>query len=272
MASGVFATPSARILSSSLEKNEDVIRFPVGVRITSTKKSYVPLSVPGPYNLIRRAGQDALSSLHRVTWGPAPPHAPAEVFDVQIRQSCFTVRVWTQSLDLGTTIVRPSYPILNSVMFVIGGTWAAHMSRSDCLIGRDASLRSVSPRQNFWKPPPVPLIATVTWRCGLLKSLAHAAVMGYTVLLPSMTTISKVPRGVKTYHAATPPTAASTTAIAMTVVAPILPLREPFRMLDDPLLIRSSLLWSSESEDIGGSLCRFPKETLLTPGLCPGTI
>jgi hypothetical protein len=37
-----------------------------------------------------------------------------------------------------------------------------HVSTSTGLIGRDALLMSVSPRQNFWNPPPVPETPTVT--------------------------------------------------------------------------------------------------------------
>ena len=61
-------------------------------------------------------------------------------------------------------------------------------SISVALIGREASLMSVSPRQNFWNPPPVPEMPTVT-RTPLLafwKSSATASVIGNTVLEPSI--------------------------------------------------------------------------------------
>src|SRR3990172_1465258 len=91
-----------------------------------------------------------------------------------------------------------------------------HASRSEILIGLEASARSISPRQNFWKPPPVPLKATTTWRVGVLNSPAHAAVIGYTVLLPSIrasSTAGVPPRPLSPTEAAAEPatmTAATT--------------------------------------------------------------
>ena len=54
-------------------------------------------------------------------------------------------------------------------------------------MGLDASLMSVSPRQNFWNPPPVPEMPTVTRMFGLAfwNSSATASLMGKTVLEPS---------------------------------------------------------------------------------------
>ena len=59
------------------------------------------------------------------------------------------------------------------------------------LIGREASLMSVSPRQNFWKPPPVPEMPTVTRTSGLAfwNSSATASLIGKTVLEPSSATM-----------------------------------------------------------------------------------
>src|SRR3546814_7811240 len=59
------------------------------------------------------------------------------------------------------------------------------------MIGRDASEISVSPRQNFVKPPPVPDTPTVTWMLPAVSdwnSSATASVTGYTVLEPSTVT------------------------------------------------------------------------------------
>ena len=59
-------------------------------------------------------------------------------------------------------------------------------------IGREASEMSVSPRQNFLKPPPVPEMPTVTLTAPFLdfwKSSATASVIGNTVLEPSILTI-----------------------------------------------------------------------------------
>src|SRR5680860_834264 len=59
---------------------------------------------------------------------------------------------------------------------------------SSSSIGRDASEMSVSPAQNFSKPPPVPEVPTVTLTqgCSAWKSSAAASDRGATVLEPSM--------------------------------------------------------------------------------------
>src|SRR4029453_3246845 len=58
---------------------------------------------------------------------------------------------------------------------------------SSASIGREASEMSVSPAQNFSKPPPVPEVPTVTLTSGFsrLNSSAIASVSGPTVLEPS---------------------------------------------------------------------------------------
>src|SRR5688572_29274820 len=75
-------------------------------------------------------------------------------------------------------MVRPVYWIL----------WALARLSSAGLIGRDASLISISPRPNFLKPPPVPERATEIFISGLdlRNSSATASVIGYTVLEPSI--------------------------------------------------------------------------------------
>src|SRR3970040_1791345 len=60
-------------------------------------------------------------------------------------------------------------------------------------MGREASEISVSPRQNFLKPPPVPEMPTVTLmapRFIFWNSSATASEIGYTVLEPSILTMS----------------------------------------------------------------------------------
>src|SRR5688572_19862354 len=54
-------------------------------------------------------------------------------------------------------------------------------------MGREASEMSISSRQNFWNPPPVPEMPTVTLVPGFAfwNSSATASVIGYTVLEPS---------------------------------------------------------------------------------------
>ena len=68
-----------------------------------------------------------------------------------------------------------------------------HSSISRARIGRDAFEKSVSPRQNFLKPPPVPEMPTVTRtlpRFDCWKSSATASVIGNTVDDPSTLTVS----------------------------------------------------------------------------------
>ena len=65
---------------------------------------------------------------------------------------------------------------------------ARQASISAARIGREASWISVSPRQNFLKPPPVPEMPTVTRtlpRFWIWNSSATASVIGNTVLEPS---------------------------------------------------------------------------------------
>ena len=59
---------------------------------------------------------------------------------------------------------------------------------SSASIGREASEMSVSPAQNFSKPPPVPEPATLTSVSGLssANSSAAASANGWTVLEPSI--------------------------------------------------------------------------------------
>src|SRR5918994_4380626 len=58
-------------------------------------------------------------------------------------------------------------------------------------MGLDASEMSVSPAQNFWKPPPVPAVATVTLTPGSTsrKASAAASLTGATVDDPSTVTV-----------------------------------------------------------------------------------
>src|SRR6476619_4052728 len=62
---------------------------------------------------------------------------------------------------------------------------------SSSSIGRDAVATSISPAQNFSKPPPVPDSPTVIFTLGLLpwKLSADAWANGYTVLEPSTVTL-----------------------------------------------------------------------------------
>ena len=74
---------------------------------------------------------------------------------------------------------------MGSSMYSMPAFWQVSISVGR--IGLDASLMSVSPRQNFWNPPPVPEMPTVTRMPGLAfwNSSATASLMGKTVLEPS---------------------------------------------------------------------------------------
>src|SRR5215207_9884212 len=62
-------------------------------------------------------------------------------------------------------------------------------------MGLDASEMSVSPAQNFWKPPPVPAVATVTLTPGSTarNRSAAASLSGATVDDPSTVTVPLTP-------------------------------------------------------------------------------
>jgi hypothetical protein len=118
------------------------------------------------------------------------------------------------------------------------------------LIGREASEMSVSPAQNFSKPPPVPEEPTVIFTFGLssLNSSAAACAYGRTVLEPSREILplrsppppppplSSLP------HAATP--MASTPAAARTVIFPV-------RRTNAPLVVS---LMARDSQAVSRSL------------------
>ena len=72
--------------------------------------------------------------------------------------------------------------------------FSAQASRSKSLMGREALLIWVSPRQNFSKPPPVPENATFTRTSDTSpNSSAIASAMGNTVEEPSMRTSPERP-------------------------------------------------------------------------------
>ena len=90
-----------------------------------------------------------------------------------------------------TTTDRPSIATWSSTYSMPFALQARPSPSSSALIGRDASLMSVSPTQNFLKPPPVPEKATGTWTplLAFWNSSATAWVIGYTVLEPSIVTV-----------------------------------------------------------------------------------
>src|SRR3954451_8686434 len=109
-----------------------------------------------------------------------------------------------------------------------------HAAASSGLISREASEMSVSPAQNFSKPPPVPEEPTVIFTFGLssLKSSAAACANGRTVLEPSRAILPDrspppppPPLSSSLPHAATP--RASTPAAAKTVIFRVLRTKTP---------------------------------------------
>ena len=92
-------------------------------------------------------------------------------------------------LELGiATTDRASVAMPSSRYSMLLALHATPSPASSGLIGREASFMSVSPLQNFLKPPPVPANATVTLTplLAFWNSSATASVIGYTVLEPSI--------------------------------------------------------------------------------------
>ena len=77
---------------------------------------------------------------------------------------------------------------------------------------------SISPRQNFWKPPPVPEMPTVTFTPAVAfwNSSATASLIGNTVLDPSSVTRVVPPDEDAPLELAPPPQAASANTSATT--------------------------------------------------------
>ena len=102
--------------------------------------------------------------------------------------NCSTVRHLAHVFSGFTTTVRPSLATITSVYSI---PFALHAAASSSLIGLDASEMSVSPAQNFLKPPPVPAVATVTLTPGAtLRNISAAASLnGATVDDPSTVTV-----------------------------------------------------------------------------------
>ena len=122
------------------------------------------------------------------------------------------VRVSTQSFPACTTTAMPSYAMGSSTNPIPA---AAHASISRGRMGRDALEMSVSPAQNFSKPPPVPDTPTVTRASGSTRrySSATASAIGNTVLEPSTATTCAAP-SIHPRHAAAPASAVRSPAPA----------------------------------------------------------
>jgi hypothetical protein len=110
----------------------------------------VPEFVPGPNSSMRWSGHSGRRSFQVL--------ACLEALAVQMRLSSDTLRLSTKVFCLLTTTARPSMAtwISKGVMPL---AWQALVSLER--MGRLASATSISPRQNFWRPPPVPEKATL---------------------------------------------------------------------------------------------------------------
>jgi hypothetical protein len=120
------------------------------------------------------------------------------------------VRQFAHVLSRLTTTERPSFATVNATHLTPA---SRHLMASELRIGREALARSVSPRQNRSKPPPVPEMPTVirTPRFFFWKPSAAAAVYGPSVLEPSavMLPLSAFPPAVAVAAATASSTAAS---------------------------------------------------------------
>ena len=98
------------------------------------------------------------------------------------------VKLSTQVLSLLTTTESPSNATGSSTKSIL---FFDAFFISLPLIGRDASLISISPRVYFLNPPPVPDTPTVIRTLGYIlpNSSATASVIGNTVLEPSTFTV-----------------------------------------------------------------------------------
>ena len=117
--------------------------------MNSVKKSNVPESVPGPNSLSGTSGKPARTSFQLSTFEP--------VF--QIFFSSAVVRQSAQVFWRLVTSEIPSFATVNATHLI---PLLRQVAYSDDLIAREAFARSISPRQNFSKPPPVPEMPTVT--------------------------------------------------------------------------------------------------------------
>jgi len=103
----------------------------------------VPESVPGPNSTSFSSGNDGSTWFQFVT----------SDFGAQIFSSCSVVRQVAKVFSLFTTTVSASFATVSGAGVTPAFSQFAFSSSS---IGREASFMSVSPRQNFSNPPPVP--------------------------------------------------------------------------------------------------------------------
>ena len=141
----------------------------------------MPESAPGPNSFIGWSGHAGLTWFQRIT---LPCAAGSHIFFISAMVSCL------MKVFFGLTTTVSASNATGSSKYSMPA--ALHSSISFFRIGREASEMSISLRQNFLKPPPVPEIPTVTLICCFLafwKSSATASVTGKTVLEPSILTI-----------------------------------------------------------------------------------
>ncbi len=134
----------------------------------------MPESVPGPNSFRATSGYPSFTWLQLLSLEPG----------CQSVFSWSTVRHVAQSFSLLTMTVSASFATWNSTYST---PLSSQIFASSSVIGREASLMSVSPRQKRSKPPPVPEIPTVmrTSEFSRWKFSAAAVTYGPTVLEPS---------------------------------------------------------------------------------------
>ena len=140
----------------------------------------MPESAPGPNSISFSAGHSARTCFHVLM---RPCAAGSHIF---FRSATVIALPLTQLLFGLMTTVSASNATGNSMYLM---PVLRQASISSVGIGRDAFDMSVSPRQNFLKPPPVPDMPTVTRtlpRLEIWNSSANASETGNTVLEPSI--------------------------------------------------------------------------------------
>ena len=140
--------------------------------------------MPGPYSSIGSAGKSGLTWSQVVT-SPSASGAHSVLSSSVVRQVM-------KSLSADATTVSASVATWSSVYSI---PFFSQIAISSSSIGREALEMSVSPMQNFSKPPPVPEVPTetLTSEFSPLNSSPAAEVSGSTVDEPSTTTSPDAP-------------------------------------------------------------------------------
>src|ERR687897_530161 len=142
--------------------------------MNSVKKSNVPESVPAPNSLSETSGKPGRMSFQLSTFEP-------------VFHTFFSSAVVRHVAHVFCGLIARVIPSFATVKATHLMPFSLHWAYSEALIALEAFARSISPRQNFSKPPPVPEIPTVMRTFGWTFRYISAAevVHGPTVLEPS---------------------------------------------------------------------------------------